>query len=134
MAAAACSSSDVASPTTPPPAATPNGNYSITTVNGQGLPVALAHDSNYTYEVTNGTLSLTSDGKFSVVTTYRQTIPGNVSMFVDSTGGTWAQSGATVTLTNSSDGTTDTAAWAGLQMTFVETVNKVTTTSIYTKK
>lgn len=134
LAIAAACSSDVTSPTKPN-APTPNGNYTISTVNGKALPVALAQDASYMYEVTAGMLALTSDGKFSIMTTYRQTIPGNVSTFVDSTGGTWSISGTTVTLTNSADGTTDTATWATTQLTFVVTnANKVTTTSVYTKK
>jgi flagellar basal body rod protein FlgG len=129
-AAAACGSDGTTQPSGP----TPTGNYSIATVNGHGLPVALAQDASYMYEVTDGTLALTTDGKFSIVTKYRQTIPGNVSNFVDSTGGTWSQSGTTITLTNTADGTTDTGTWATTQLTFVETINKVTTTSVYTKK
>jgi hypothetical protein len=106
----------------------------MTTVNGQALPFATAHDANYTYEVTAGSLALTSDGKFSVVTTWRQTIPGNVSIFVDSTGGTWAQAGSYVKLAYSDGSPTDSATWAGTQLTFVVTANNVTTTTIYTKK
>jgi hypothetical protein len=130
VASAACSGDGSTQPSGP----TPSGNYAITTVNGHALPVAVAQDGNYMNEVTGGTLALTADGKFSIVTKYRQTIPGNVSDFVDSTGGTWTQSGATVTLTNTADGTTDTGTWASTQLTFVETVNKITTTSVYTKK
>lgn len=134
FALAACSSDGATSPTQSSNTPVPYGNYTISTVNGKALPVALAQDGAYSYEVTNGTLALTQDGRFSIVTTYRQTITDNVSTFVDSTGGNWSISGNTVTLTNSADGTTDTATWETTQLTFVETVNKVTTTSVYTKK
>ena len=130
VASAACGGDGPTQPSGP----TPSGNYSITTVNGHALPVAVAQDASYMYEVTNGTLALTTDGKFSIVTTYRQTIPGNVSMFVDSTGGTWTQSGTTITLTNTADGTTDTGTWATTQLRSSRRSTKVTTTSVYTKK
>jgi hypothetical protein len=127
----ACGSDSTSGPAVP---TTPIGSYTITTVNGKGLPVALFADASYTYEVTNGTLALTSDGKYSVVTTFRQTLPGNVSMFVDSTGGTWVQTGANIQLKNGQDGTLDTATWDKGILTFVEVDAKVTTTYIYTQK
>ncbi|HMA23742.1 MAG TPA: hypothetical protein VKP00_07100, partial [Gemmatimonadaceae bacterium] len=66
-----------------PGASKPDGTYILSTVNGNGLPVAIFADTNYTYEVVSGSLTLTT-GKFSMVTTFRQTVPGNVSTFVDS--------------------------------------------------
>ena len=55
-------------------------------------------------------------------------------MFMDSTGGTWVQSGAAITLTNPQDGSTGTMTWAGTQLTFPDVDGKVTTTYVYTKK
>jgi hypothetical protein len=110
-----------------------SGSYSITSVNGHALPATYAQDGTYLLEVTQGTLSLTTDGKFSIVTTYRQTVPDNVSAFVDSIGGTWSISGATVTFTNPDDGSTDTATWAAKQLTFVETDHDMTRTWVYAK-
>jgi len=51
------------------------------------------------YDVTGGTMKLTGDGKFSAVTSTRQTLPGSVDNFVDSIGGTWTQSGNSVQMT-----------------------------------
>ena len=128
----ACSSD---SPTGPgSSSSTPVGNYTITTVNGKSLPVALAADGNYLYEVTVGTLSITSDGKYSVVTTFRQTIPGNVQLFVDSTGGSWVLNGTTINLTNGQDGSADQATWANKQLTFAESDGTTTTTYVYSRK
>jgi len=103
-------------------------------VNGKSLPVALAADGNYLYEVTVGTLSITSDGKYSVVTTFRQTIPGNVQLFVDSTGGSWVLNGTTINLTNGQDGSADQATWANKQLTFAESDGTTTTTYVYSRK
>jgi hypothetical protein len=129
---AACGSDSSTGPSgTDPTPTTPVGSYTITTVNGKGLPVALFAEASYTYEVTNGTLALTNDGKYSVITTFRQTLPGSVSTFVDSTGGTWVKTGTNIQLTNTQDGSLDTATWDKGILTFVEVDGKVTTTYVY---
>jgi hypothetical protein len=122
------------SPSGPTASKTPDGSYNISTVNGKALPVAIFSDTNYMYEVTSGTLALTTDGKFSVVTKFRQTIPGNVSLFVDSTGGTWLLNGTKVMFTNGQDASTDSATFANGQLTFTEVDPKATTTFVYTRK
>ena len=127
----ACGGDSPSGPATPK---TPDGSYVISTVNGKSLPVAIFADTNYTYEVMSGSLVLTTDGKYSVVTKFRQTIPGNVSIFPDSTGGTWVLTGASITFTNADDMSTDTAAWANGQLTFSETDGKTTTTFVYARK
>ena len=112
---AACgSSSDAPTGTSqPPPQATsPTGNYNIATINAKALPVAVIADSGFTWEVTAGSMSLTADGKYTAVETYRQTVPGNVSVFVDSTQGTWALAGTTITFNNTLDQSTFQAAWS----------------------
>jgi hypothetical protein len=130
--AGACGGDSPSGPATPK---TPDGTYGISTVNGKVLPVAIFSDTNYTYEVTNGTLALTTDGKFSIVTTFRQTIPGNVSIFVDSTGGTWVLSGTSVVFTNADDKSmVDSATWANGRLTFTETDATTTTTYVYTRR
>jgi len=129
--AGACGGDSPSGPATPK---TPDGSYSMSTVNGKAPPVAIFSDTNYMYEVTSGSLALTTDGKYSIVTKFRQTIPGNVSNFVDSTGGTWVLSGASITFTNADDKSTDTATWANSQLTFTETDGNTTTTFVYARK
>lgn len=126
---AACGGGDTGPGT---PAATVVGTYSISTVNGKPLPVAIyPADPLFTYEVTVGALTLTGDGKFSVVTTYRQTIPGNVSVIVDSTHGTWVLTGTNVAFSGGQDTTMhDSAAWDKDQLTFAEKNGKVTPLSL----
>ena len=133
--AVACGSDS--GPTTPGGQSTnsPVGSYTITTVNSKALPVAIFSDPLYTYEVTGGSMALTNDGKYTVVTNFRQTIPGNVALIVDSTFGTWSQNGAQINLKNSQDTTAkDQGTWAGAQLTFALTDGKTTTTYVYTKK
>jgi hypothetical protein len=115
----------------PPPAATPAGSYSIKTINNSALPVGLYPATpDYKYEVTAGSLVLTADGKYTVMTTYKQTITGNVSTFVDSTGGTWVLTGTNVAFTNGQDASKDNATFDKDQLTFAEANGKVTPLSV----
>jgi hypothetical protein len=115
----------------PPPTATPTGSYSIKTINNTALPVGLYPATpDYKYEVTAGSLVLTADGKYTVMTTYKQTITGNVSTFVDSTGGTWVLTGTSVAFTNGQDASKDNATFDKDQLTFAEANGKVTPLSV----
>lgn len=132
VAIAACSSDK--GPVDPTSPDTPVGNYSVSTVNGKALPAAVIDTANYKVEVMSGALNLTSDGKYTVVGRTRQTIPGNVSIFVDSTFGTWTQSGSQINLRNAEDTLAKfTGTWAGLQLTFAMTDGNVTATYVYKK-
>ena len=133
IAIAACAS-DGGGPVDPTSPDTPVGSYVISTVNGKTLPSAIYDVTNFKYEVMSGTLQLTADGKFFSAVRYRQTIPDNVSNFLDSTFGTWTRSGDQINLTNGQDPTEKvTGTWAGMQMTFVATDSGVTTTTVYHK-
>ena len=102
----------------------PAGNYTIATVNGKAVPAPIFSDTGgYMLEITSGRLSLTGDGKYSSVVAFRQTLPGNVSSYTDSTGGTWVQTGGTVQFTETSTGMTGSATWAGGQITFVDSTS-----------
>jgi hypothetical protein len=122
----------------PPPVKTfsnPVGSYTIATVNATALPVAIFSDTNYTYEVTSGAITLTADGKYSATMHWRQTLAGKVDLYSDSTGGTWVLAGTTVQLVNSDDGSTDKADWANTgTLTFLETEGKGTDTYVYAIK
>lgn len=121
--------------TAPPVPKTPIGNYVVANVNGKPLPFTLFADTGYKYEETAGTLALTSDGKYSFVTTYRQTVLSNVETFVDSTFGTWKQNGSTLTFVDALDSTsTGTAVWAPPQLTFTLSDGGTTTTVVYALK
>jgi hypothetical protein len=100
----------------------PTGTYTVATFNGKTLPAPMYADTNYLYELTSGSASLTSDGKYVSVLNFRQTLPGSVSLFVDTVRGTWALSGTTVSFTNSLDSTaTDAATWSNVgKLTFIE--------------
>jgi hypothetical protein len=111
----------------------PLGAYSISTVNANPLPFTMFLDTNYRYEVTGGSFSLTSDGKYTSAMSFRQTIPGNVSLFVDSTSGSWVLSGTTVTFTDAADATVDSAAFSAGKLTFTESNGVATNVYVYAR-
>jgi hypothetical protein len=102
---------------------TPDGSYAISTINAASLPVAIYSDTGgYKLEVMSGTITLTTSGQYSIVTSYRETLPGVLDTYTDSTGGTWVMPSGSTTIqfTNSADSTKDQATWASGQLTFVE--------------
>jgi hypothetical protein len=133
---AACGSADSPSgPGTPTVPTSPIGSYTIQTVNGKALPVVIAGDGQFTWEVTAGSVVLGADGKYQFVKNYRQTVPGNVSMFVDSSAaGMWVQTGPTIQFTDAFDGSIDSATWDKGIMTFAEPGSPAPTTYVYALK
>ena len=131
--AAACGGSESPSgPGNPPGPTTPVGAWTIATVNAKTLPFTMFTDTNYLYEVTAGTFSFTSDGKYSRTITFRQTIPGNISIFVDSSSGTWVLSASKLMITDGADSSLDSATFASGKLTFIETNGATTNTFVYT--
>src|SRR5262245_42383831 len=65
---AACGSD---SPSGPGTATSPEGNYTISTINGKAVPMAMFADTGgYKLEILAGTLGVQSGGKYSVTTSY----------------------------------------------------------------
>ena len=88
--------------------------YAISTINASALPVAIFSDTGgFKLEVMSGTIALSADGKYSIVTNYRETMPGVSDTYTDSTGGTWAMTPARRRSCSraSADGTPDQATW-----------------------
>ncbi len=105
------------------PQKTPDGSYAITTINGSSLPAAIFSDTGgFKLEVMSGTITLTTAGQYSIITNYRETLPGVLDTYSDSTGGTWVMPSGSTTIqfTNSADSTKDQATWASGQLTFIE--------------
>lgn len=118
---AACGSDSATGPSTQK---SPAGAYAIASINAGALPVAIFSDTGgFRLEVTSGTISLTSGGQYSIVTSYREILTGVSDTYTDSTSGTWTLNSATntVVFTDGSDGSTDQATWSNTgQLTFVE--------------
>jgi hypothetical protein len=111
------------SPTGPSTQKSPPGTYTIATINASPLPAAIFADTGgFKLEVMSGTITLTAAGTYSIVTNYRETLPGVLDTYMDSTGGTWVMTAGTSTIvfTNSADTTQDQATWTSGQLTFVE--------------
>jgi hypothetical protein len=129
---AACGG-DSTGPDTPK---TPVGAYSLTSVNGKTMPVAIYSDTNYLVTLSDASLSLAADGNYQSVRTERETIGGHVSVYVDTTTGTWIQgtgAGALV-FTDKFDGRKVTAVWSGFTITLSDTAGGTTTSAVYTRK
>jgi len=127
----ACGSDSTTGPSSG--ASNPVGSYTMSTVNGKAVPTSLFADGAFSYDIIGGSMKLTSDGKFSTVTNYRQTLPGSVENFVDSTGGTWTQSGSALQF-SISDGSTATATFDKSTLTLSATDAGVTLTVVYGNK
>ena len=129
---AACGSD---SPSGPATATSPEGNYTISTINGKALPSAIFSDTGgFKIEVLAGTLAVQSGGKYSVVTSYRQTIAGIVSNYVDSSGGNWLLSGTNVSFTDGADGSRTQATWSNTGTLTIATTDPPPFTIVYALK
>lgn len=114
---------------------TPVGTYTISTIDAKALPWTMYADTGYTLEVQSGTLSITADAKWVAKTTTRETVAGFVSIYNDSTFGTWATSGGgkTAVLTNVESGSTSSVTWTTTAATVVQLDGATSHTIIYTK-
>lgn len=109
----------------------PDGNYTIASVNGKAVPAPLFSDTGgYMLEITSGTLALSSDGKYSSIMGFRQTLPGVVSTYSDSTGGTWVRTGGNVQFTETSTGLVLTAVWTTGHITVTDTTSSTSPISL----
>jgi hypothetical protein len=130
----ACGSDSSTSPDNP---TTPVGAYSLTAFNGKAPPVTLFSDTNYSVTLSDASLSLTAEGNYQATTTVRETVLGHISVYADTTSGTWIQgtggAGALV-FTDKFDGRKVTATWSGLTITLTDTTGGATSSATYKRK
>ena len=88
----------------------------------------------YKLEILTGSLGLQSGGKYSVTTSYRQTIAGIVSTYSDSSGGNWLQTGTTVTFTDGADASKIQATWSNAGTLTLQISDAPPVTVIYALK
>lgn len=98
------------------PRRTITGTYPLININGDPLPSLVYQETNYTLEVTDGTISLGSNGTFTDSYTIRENDNGTVSSYTIPCSGTWSRSGNNLTLqetTTADCGDYATATWDG---------------------
>ena len=129
----ACSDSS----TDPNAPTTPVGAYSLTSFNGKTPPVTLYSDTNYLVTLSDASLSLTAEGNYQATTTVRETVLGHLSVYIDTATGTWIQGtggGGALVFTDKFDGRKVTATWSGLTITLTDTTGGTTTSTVYRRK
>jgi hypothetical protein len=124
VAVAACS--DTSGPSSP------DGDYSLSQINGSALPYRMYSDTNYTVDVTRSALSIKGDGSFWVTLTSEERVEGFLSTYVDSAAGVWRQDGEIITLTMS-DSTKQKGTWAGSTLAITDSTSVPVTTYLYTR-
>jgi hypothetical protein len=85
------------------------GRWTLQSYAGSVLPAVALNRGTTTVEVTGGALELSSDGLYSIVTTYRMTQDGVVTLTSESGVGNWVDRGGQITLSRG-NGVLDAAA------------------------
>lgn len=117
MAVAACGGDSSTGPGSGGTPDTPVGIYALTSVNGNPVPVTMFSDTAFTEVITKASLALATDGKYMAVVTTNETVAGNLSVYVDTSAGTWKQgtTASALVLTSTDDPSLApiTAVWSG---------------------
>ena len=132
----ACSKGDsVTGPGTTPPPATPVGTYTLSTIDAKAMPYTIYSDTGYTLQLSSGTLSVTTGGRWVSKVVSKETVAGNVSTYTDSTFGTWALGSAATTavFTNGETNVTSTVTWTAADVTVNDVDGTVTRKILYKK-
>ena len=133
---AACSKGEgTTGPVVTPPPATPVGTYALSSIDAKLMPYTMYSDTGYTLELSSGTLSVTTAGRWVSKIVSKETVAGNVSTYSDSTFGTWALGGAAITavFTNSETNTTSAVTWTAKDVTVNDVDGAVTHKVLYKK-
>jgi hypothetical protein len=139
---AGCSGSDkMTGPSEPPAPATPAGAYMLATVDAKGLPWTMYAATGYTLEIQSATLNVTADGKWVSKSVTRETVDGFVSIYTDSTFGTWTVTGAVASnaatksamFTNAETSQTSSITWTATGLTVQQLDGATTHAFAYTR-
>jgi hypothetical protein len=128
---AACN--DASAPSPPGPGDPVAGDFTLSTVDAQALPFAIYDEADYKLEILQGTVTLTNSGQFTIATSTRETVAGAISMYADTTRGTYTQVEGVIGFTLQPEGTTGTGSWDGTTLTIAQVEGMVTTTYVYAK-
>jgi hypothetical protein len=132
----ACSKGEgTTGPAVTPPPATPVGTYTLSSIDAKSMPYMMYSDTGYTLELSSGTLSVTTGGRWVSKVVSKETVAGNVSTYTDSTFGTWALGTAATTavFTNTETSSTSTVTWTAKDVTVNDVDGTVTRKILYKK-
>ena len=133
----ACSKGEgTTGPVVIPPPATPTGSYTLSTIDAKVMPYTIFTDpAGYKLEVLSGTLSVTAAGKWVSKIVSRETVSGNVSLYADSTFGTWSLSisPAAGVFLNTETGVNSNVTWTAVDVTVDDVDGAVTHKVLYKK-
>ena len=120
LAVTACSKGEGA--TGPSVPTTPQGDYSLRTIDAKALPYTMYADTGYTLEIQSGTLTVTTGGRWVSKIVQRETVAGTVSTYSDSTFGIWAlpmgsTAPGTATFLNAETNVSTTVTWTATDIT-----------------
>lgn len=122
--ALACGGDSATAPTSPV------GAYQLSTVQGKPLPFRLYADTNYSFDIAKGTLSLASDGNFTATFLSEERVEGHLSVYTDTTTGGWVLSGSSITFT-ASDNSKTKGTWSGRTISLVDSTGVSPVTYVY---
>jgi hypothetical protein len=134
--AAACNKDSITAPIEEvlDPNAPAAGTFALTRVDSKALPFAVLADSFYSIEVTAGSALLEASGQFIMPLTTRETVAGSASTYVDTTRGTWTQSGGAIMLTVQPGSVASSAMWDGRNLTVMFAIGPSTNTYVYRRQ
>lgn len=126
----ACAGESATGPSTP---VTPEGSFTLSTIDSKVLPFSMFADTGYTLEVLSGSLTVTPDHRWVSRMTTRETVAGNVSTYSDSTFGTWSatQGSTTASLLNTETNVISNATWTSTDITVTDVDGGVTRRILY---
>ncbi len=122
--AIACGGESATAPTSPV------GAYQLSTIQGKPLPFRLYSDTNYSFDIAKGTLSLGSDGNFTAAFLSEERVEGHLSVYADTSTGAWALSGTSITFT-ASDNSKTKGIWSGRTISLVDSTGVTPVTYVY---
>lgn len=132
VAFAACGSDGPSGPA-PTAADTVAGTFALTAVDTKSIPATILTETGYTLQVIASTAELSANGTVTLAINTRETVAGNVSIYVDSLQGTWTQNAGVVTLVMTPGLPGASAGWDGRQISVPLVVATAAGAYVFTK-
>ena len=121
---AACGGDSGTGPTTV------TGRYLLSSVQGKPLPYRVYNDTNYSLDVAQASIALNADGSFIAALRSEERVDNHLSVYSDTSTGTWTLAGTVLSLTTS-DGMKQSGSLTNRALTFVDSSTVVPLTFVY---